>query len=71
VSLGTIGENDGYSWEMTTQGWKITPKLRTLEKWETPRVLAKLDSDGLKATDAGRVAGEQVDHYGDRIGNKQ
>jgi hypothetical protein len=69
VSLGTIGENDGYSWEMTTQGWKITPKLRTLEKWETPRVLAKLDSDGLKATEAGRIAGEQVDHYGS--GNKQ
>lgn len=69
MSLGTIGENDRYTWEMTTSGWKVLPKRVELPKGKKPRELTKLDSDGLKATDAGRIAGDTVDHYGD--GNKQ
>lgn len=60
------GEDDFYTWKMTDHGWHIIPKIKQLEKWEKPRVLAKLDTDGLKATSIGRQSSEEKDHYGDK-----
>ena len=60
------GQDEFYIWKMTDRGWHITPKIKQLEKWEKPRVLAKLDTDGLKATSDGRIGNIENDHYGDK-----
>lgn len=60
------GQDEGYTWKMTDKGWHILPKIKTLEKWQKPQTLGKLDTDGLKATDAGRIGNNTETKYGDK-----